>query len=365
MTTEGSNGSGTALTIRRGANLPADEWADERISAAVKFLPARFRQPENAITFLALAHRYGLDPFAREIFPMSQREKIKDPETGEVQYVERFQVMVSAAGLAKKVRHDRNLAGMTSQVVYKGDTFGARRLPNGKIEVTHETDPFSAGEWIGGYTLIKGAGDRPDVLVTRRKTDYAQLLNRKTWIDYGQDMILNRTGSVAARIATDLGGVYTEADFEMPEDAPAPAASARTADTLAAMREAITDTPIEADYVIEEPDGSITTPPGQVAGEEPDTVGIAWDTKDDWPHGFYLARTGAGWYMPNRGDPDHPARGTPISDKKLRLSDALDALHNAAYPPIEYADADAAIQADTGEPERILAEAEGHDTERS
>jgi hypothetical protein len=191
--------------VRAGANLPA-KWTDQRIAAALRFLPQQYRDPANAIGFLILAERYDLDPFARELWGWEQDGRLT--------------IMTSRDGLTKKLRRDPKVLGYDAQIVFSGDTFTATKNEAGKVIIQHATHPFAQdAHVVGAYCVVRGAEGAPDLLVTRKMTDYAHLARKSNWVNYPQDMLLTRVISAAARLVVDLGGVYTDADMAMVEAA--------------------------------------------------------------------------------------------------------------------------------------------------
>ena len=193
-------------------------------------LPSEVQDDASLIAFLSLAARYDLDPFAGEIYAWL------NPKTKKVQ------THISRDGLTKKLRQSPEVAGYTAQVVYASDTFEVERLPDGKIAVSHTSTPFAKDAApVGAYALVRGAGERPDVIVTRRIEDYSHLFRKENWRTAAQDMILARVISAVARLVTDLSGVYVPEDFSLSEEGGVTGeASARIAkETVASLKAGI------------------------------------------------------------------------------------------------------------------------------
>lgn len=284
---DGAGGSMGAL-VRAGANLPAEQWADERIAAVRRFMPQKFNDTAHMIMFLSLARRYDLDPFAGEVWGWESKGKLV--------------IMTGRDGLSKKLRQDPRVMGFDLQVVYAGDTFLAKKMPNGKIELTHESNPFTDGsaKAVGGYFIARMKDEAPDVLITRRMSDYAHLQTKDNWKMYAQDMILTRCLSAGARMLIDLGGIYTEADFHLTENGDVPGI-ARTQERIDALAAEVVG---EAEVIDVE-----------VIEDDP-MEGVVTEA-DGLPPSYTLQSGKGGWYVPL--DPD----GNPLSDTALRESDAV------------------------------------------
>jgi hypothetical protein len=291
--------TGTALSpsvIREGAALP-DVWTDARIAAAVRYLPQDFQNdPSAAISFFALAAKYDLDPFGGEIIPM------KD-DRGQCK------VLVPRDGLITIARRDPQVRGHSAAIVYDTDDF-EYVVENGKVSVLHQSvSPFAPGQPVGAYCVVYMEGDEPDQLVLRRWSDYEHLWGnpkKKNWQLYPQDMILARVISAAYRLKTRLGGVYTEADFELREDGQAAVSSVvagKTTDTLEAMKAELDEIVVEA-VVVEDDMTDEALEEGmpeleQVDPSEPLDVEQEWHAKD--------GETVAQAAVPQ--DPDNPMVG--------------------------------------------------------
>lgn len=219
-----------AMIVRAGANLPAEDWPDERVVAITKYLPEKFQNaPAQAIAFLTLARKYELDPFSGELFAIQD-------DRGQMKLI------VPRDGLIKIAKRDPKVLGHSAAIVYEGDKFSWANV-DGRIEIRHESENVFGSERppLGAYCVVYMAGDEPDQIVVRRMSDYGHLLNSKkfNWKMYPQDMILARVISAAYRLKVSLGGIYTEADFDLTEDPhniPAAQAQDRTAEKLEAMK---------------------------------------------------------------------------------------------------------------------------------
>lgn len=373
-----SNGeSKFAVVIREGANLSPETWTDARISAVARMLPSDVQDDASLIAFLSLSAKYDLDPFAGEIFAWL------NPKTKKVQ------THISRDGLTKKLRQSPEVEGYTAQIVYSSDEFTVDRKPSGKIEVVHLSSPFAAGsEPIGAYAHVKGAGPRPDVIVTRRIEDYRHLFNKGNWKDAAQDMILARVVSAVARLVTDLSGVYVPEDFTLSEEGSVTgAASARvsreTIDELKAGIVKPTETVIEveADFVEEDigktvkveipadPTDVIADAAVEVVGtletivevepEEETVDPLQVDLLDrtdedadafvDLPDGYTVDHTGAQWYHVYGPD------GRRLEEKKYRSDDAIErALKDVARAEVVRRDIAEIIKANEIAPEAVL-----------
>ena len=161
-------------------------------------------------------------------------------------------VLVPRDGLITIARRDEKVIGHSAAIVYAEDDF-EYVVESGKVTILHQSStPFAPGAPVGAYCVVYMDGNEPDQLIIRRWSDYEHLWGnpkKKNWANYPQDMILARVISAGYRLKTRLGGVYTEADFELQEDGEAIVSSVvkdKTADTLAAMKAELDEIVVEA-----------------------------------------------------------------------------------------------------------------------
>lgn len=243
-------GSERAEIIRRGANLPEDRWSAERVTAAVRLLPTEFQDPAHAIGFLAMAHSYGLDPFAKEIWGWENKGKL--------------QTMVSRDGWVKILRRDPQVEGVQMDHVREDDDFTAERTAEGKMVVHHESNPFGGGRVVGAYALIRMADERPDIFQARMVEDYDHLRGKSNWREAEKEMLLTRVLSFAGRLATGAS-LHTEADFQLKEDALPGHMEEAAVEAEGRMLEDLRDEPEEGK---EAPAGEPSEPPSDEPADE-------------------------------------------------------------------------------------------------
>lgn len=208
------DGSKYALTVRRAANLPTEGWADERIAAIARTVAPDGASPAEIGMFLAVAHRYDLDPFLNEIWLVKDRG--------------RLMVLTGRDSFLKVARRDPNYLGYREGAVYEKDEFTLAHTDDG-VSIVHRINGFARGSLAGAFCVVY-LKDRPPVLILRRFDDYRHLQGKDNWKANPEDMLLARVITAAHRLAFNISGLYTAdeaADVEFHGDVDADSARAK------------------------------------------------------------------------------------------------------------------------------------------
>lgn len=162
--------------------------------------------------FLELAARYGLDPFAREIWcAKSQRQ-----DGGEG----RILIMIGRDGLRKLAR--RAGARVDQDVVRAGDRFEVRRAADGTRAIEHGYNGGQAerGAIVGAWCEVnapEGYGFFYAPIEEYRPTSEAKL-KYSPWGSQESVMILAAAERQALRMAISLAGVVVEGEAELNDE---------------------------------------------------------------------------------------------------------------------------------------------------
>lgn len=181
--------------IRKGANLPTEEWNDARVAAVVKQFPDEFRRPENIIAFMERSVSSGLNPLKDELWAWEHR--------GELQF------MVSRSGWIKIADRDPKVTGLEFGHVYDGDEFSFTES-GGHIEVNH-SGGMKKGNLIGAYCVVHH--EEGDHIERRLMEDFGHL-SSAAWRDSPDTMALTRVISTAVRMkCPEAAGMHSQAEF--------------------------------------------------------------------------------------------------------------------------------------------------------
>lgn len=290
-------GRTTTELVRAGANLPSEDWNESRIAAARQMLPQGFRDTASMISFLARAHRSGLDPFSGELHAWKN-------ERGELQF------QTSRDGFVKILRRDPKVEAVEVGAVFENDEFSYTK--EGGVITVHQAGVIDRGRLIGAYCLIKAKENEADHIEIRLLEDFKHLLGKTNWKNYPIDMLQARCVSAAARLfTTSAAGIYTEADWELTED------GRRTSQMVQAAAEEQTDE-LAQRLAQEESEGSYSEPIEVEAEEGPSS-----ESMPDWETVPEDENLDTGDDMVD-GRPNAPETPPPSEEEKEAM-DAMDA----------------------------------------
>lgn len=190
------------------------KWDDDLI----RLVKNSIMPPEatNADTYflLELAGRYGLDPFAREIWAAKMKGK-----TGEKGGVT---ILVGRDGLLSIAERNPSYRGFRNQPVYREDTFSysdtARKMSDGTFShVKHSFDVTAdRGELLGAWAEVYRDG-RPPVFFWAPLDDYLPKSEKKLqyspWSTTLNVMIAKCALATTLRLAFRISGLYIEEEM--------------------------------------------------------------------------------------------------------------------------------------------------------
>ena len=260
---------GLLVTLRGAANLSVDEWGDDRLTALIRFLNVSDKAtlPDYA-AFFSMSKRYGLDPFAGQIFLF--------PTKGG-----KLKVAVERDGLLKVAQDHEDYRGYFSAAVYADDTFDFKQ--NGKpgidgIEINHSWG-MDRGELVAGFCAAYREGWPPQVIF-RTMEEYKHLRNKDNWRDNPADMIETRCIAASHRRLFSLVGLYTSGEIQDTDThAPLNEGAKATAATLEGLKDRV-------EKMDEDGAGSVESIPqaefevvgeGPEGAEDPDAQALAED----------------------------------------------------------------------------------------
>jgi len=163
--------------------------------------------------FLELAARYGLDPFAHEIWCAPQPRK--DGSRG------RMLIMVGRDGLRKVAR--RLKAKVDRDVVREQDEFEVERLPDGRRAITHryKGSQGKRGAIVGAWCEVD-AGPEAYGFFYAPLEEYLPTSEAKLkyspWGSQRSVMILAAAERTALAMASNLSGVVVEGEMDLNEE---------------------------------------------------------------------------------------------------------------------------------------------------
>lgn len=203
--TKQDSNSKYALLVRRAAQLPAESWPDERIATVARTVAPPEATSTEVAMFLAVAHRYGLDPFAKEIWLAKDHGRLI--------------ILTGKDSILKVARRDPGYSGHVSGAVYEKDTFKVVREGD-RVDMQHEQG-LPRGKLLGAYSVARKEG-HPDQVIMREIGDYAHLVQKKdNWKQYTEDMIVSRVVTAAHRLLYNISGMYTQEEVDSGDvDAP-------------------------------------------------------------------------------------------------------------------------------------------------
>lgn len=195
--------SSFAVMVRRAAGLADQQWTDERIAVIHRTIAPEGAGAAEVAMFLAVADRYQLDPFAKEIWLAKDKGRII--------------ILTGRDAIVKVGRSNPDYRGYEADVVYSKDAFQAKH-EDGEITIRHEIPGFDRGQLLGAYCLVRKQG-HPPMLVMRRWDQYQHLHHKDNWKNYGEDMLLSRVITAAHRLLYNISGMYTPEEMESGEAA--------------------------------------------------------------------------------------------------------------------------------------------------
>ena len=261
-------GSEYAVTVRKAANLSAEEWSDERIGAIARTVAPPDAKPAEIAMFLAVAHRYQLDPFLKEIWLAKDKGRLI--------------LLTGRDSFIKVAERDEGYLGFDSGVVYQNDHFEVDREAD-SIIVTHQVKGFvDRGARVGAFCVAYHKVRR-QVLVLRKWEDYAHLHGKDNWKNYGDDMLETRVITAALRRQYTISGIYSESEFIAGElDAESSRAGTATQDRLEDLKERMRNGGEDAEGPIQEGEYEVVDGGDQPAEAPPESgVPEPKKSKDD------------------------------------------------------------------------------------
>jgi phage recombination protein Bet len=237
MTTETTAEAGRDVTVRQYGELDVGrpaylEYSKERVELIRRTLLPKEANDNDLFFLLELSSRYGLDPFAREIW--IAKMKGKSGEQGGIA------VFVGRDGLLSLAERRPGYRGFRNEAVHKGDTFKklaqAVEQPDGTwTYVQHEYGhPAERGELVGAYAEVYVDG-RPPTYFFAYLDEYlpgGNKLEYSPWRQQKAVMIEKCALVTAMRHAIRMSGLYLEEEMaaaiergaatEMPTEGEAP-----------------------------------------------------------------------------------------------------------------------------------------------
>ncbi len=139
--------------------------------------------------FLSLSAKYGLDPFAHEIWFVNMRGKNT--------------IITARDGYMKIANSNPHFLGMNSDVVYEGDTFS--KTPEG---IRHSYEVSKRGKIIGAYAEVYRDDRKIPAFFFAPMKDYNR--GAGVWQQYPHSMILKVAEAMALKRAFSISGLVTQ-----------------------------------------------------------------------------------------------------------------------------------------------------------
>ena len=173
-----------ALATHHDANTySADEINTIRLTCAPNATDAELKM------FLTLSAKYGLDPFAHEIWFVNMNG--------------RNTVITARDGYMKIANCNPHFLGMDSDVVRAGDSFV--KTPEG---VKHSYDINKRGEIVGAYAVVYRDDRKIPAFFFAPMKDYDR--HAGAWKQYPHAMILKVAEAMALKRAFSISGLVTQ-----------------------------------------------------------------------------------------------------------------------------------------------------------
>lgn len=183
------------------------DYAPEQIKL-IKSTVAKGATDAELAMFLELSARYGLDPFAKEIWCVpggSRNGERKD-----------MLVMVGRDGLRKIAR--QHGANVSCDVVRENDDFQAQHLPDGSVNVAHAYGkPADRGEIVGAWARVSIDGRTEGYFFAPLKEYRPRSEGKLKYSPWGSQesvMILAAAERQALRMALPLSGVLAQGETD-------------------------------------------------------------------------------------------------------------------------------------------------------
>ena len=170
---------------------PEEIWTSEQINA-IRNTVAHGADDSELQMYLALAAKYDLDPFAKEIWF--------------VQMKGRNTILTGRDGYLKIANRNPNFDGMESDVVCAGDKF----YKEGGI-IKHAYNAANRGPIIGAYAVVHRKDRNHPAYVFAPFREYNK--GRGVWTEYPSAMILKVAESMALKRAFSISGLVTEEEI--------------------------------------------------------------------------------------------------------------------------------------------------------
>ena len=170
---------------------PEEIWTSEQINA-IRNTVAQGADDSELQMFLALATKYDLDPFAKEIWF--------------VQMKGRNSIITGRDGYLKIANRNPNFDGMESDIVCAGDKF----YKEGSI-IRHAYNSSNRGPIIGAYAVVYRKDRSHPAYFFAPFKEYNK--NSSVWTQYPSAMIIKVAESMALKRAFSISGLVTEEEI--------------------------------------------------------------------------------------------------------------------------------------------------------
>ena len=168
-----------------------DTFSNDEINTIRKTVAVNASDDELRM-FLTLAGKYGLDPFAHEIWFVNMRGKNT--------------IITARDGYLKIANCNPHFQGMDSDVVYSGDKF--TKTTEG---VNHTYDIDKRGPIIGAYAVVYRDDRKFPAFFFAPMKDYDR--HAGSWKEYPHAMILKVAEAMALKRAFSISGLVTQEEI--------------------------------------------------------------------------------------------------------------------------------------------------------
>lgn len=189
---------GTDMVIGEGASsilIPARYGFDQKQVEAIRKTVAADCSPAELVMFLELCARYGLDPFAKQIFAAKIGGAV--------------QIIVSRDGLLAHAHKQDDYVNMDGDVVHENDTFEVEII-DGVRKVTHKYSGWKdRGEIVGAWAMV----ERKNHGKTYFFAPFSEYKGKNVWDKNPSAMIQKVPETYALRKAFSISGVVGEEEI--------------------------------------------------------------------------------------------------------------------------------------------------------